>query len=75
MEIATAALRVNGEGSLASGPAVRTEGSKGEIRVFGRIYRPTMYRVIRVGENRAEDEEVRRPIPKDPEGGESGSGC
>jgi predicted dehydrogenase len=71
MGIATTALRVatqpDGEGSPASGPAVRIQGSKGEIQVFGPIYRPTVYRVIKVGGKRGEVEEVQCPIPKDPE--------
>ena len=71
MGIATTALRVatepDGEGSPASGPAVRIQGSKGEIQVFGPIYRPTMYRVIKKGGKRGEVEEVQCPIPKDRE--------
>jgi predicted dehydrogenase len=69
MGIATTALRVatqpDGEGSLASGPAVRIQGSKGEIQVFGPIYRPTMYRIIKVGGNKGGFEQVECPIPKD----------
>lgn len=71
MGIATTALRVatqpDGEGSPVSGPAARIQGSKGEIQVFGPIYRPTMYRVIKVGGKRGEVEEVQCPIPRDPE--------
>ena len=70
MGIATTALRVgttpDGEGSPASGPAVRIQGSRGEIQVFGPIYRPTMYRVIKVGGKRGDVEEVQCPIPTDP---------
>jgi predicted dehydrogenase len=71
MGIATTALRVatqpDGEGSPASGPAVRIQGSRGEIQVVGPIYRPIIYRVIKVGGKRGEIEEVQCPIPTDPE--------
>jgi len=69
--IATTSLRVatqpDGEGSVASGPAVRIQGSKGEIQVFGPIFRPTEYRVIKVGGKRGEVEDVVCPIPTDKE--------
>jgi predicted dehydrogenase len=48
-----------------SGPAVRIQGTKGEIQVFGPIYRPTRYRVIKVGAKTDEVQEVEFPIPKD----------
>ena len=71
MGIATTSLRVatqpDGTDSTASGPAVRIQGTKGEIQVFGPIFRPTMYRVIKVGGKKGEVEEVQCPIPKDPE--------
>jgi hypothetical protein len=69
--IATTALRVatqpDGEGSAASGPAARIQGSKGEIQVFGPLYRPTLYRVFKNGGKKGEFEEVHCPIPRDPE--------
>jgi len=82
MGIATTSLRVatqpDGEGSVAAGPAVRIQGSKGEIQVFGPIFRPQEYRVIKVGGKRGEVEEVYCPIPKDKERpgrkGEEGAG-
>lgn len=70
MGIATTSLRVatqpDGNDSLASGPAVRIQGSKGEIQVFGPIFRPTVYRVLKKGK-KGEVEEVQCPIPTDPE--------
>lgn len=74
MGIATTNLRVatqpDGEGSPASGPAVRIQGTKGEIQVFGPIYRPTQYRVIKTlknGGKTGEVEDVYCPIPQDAE--------
>lgn len=71
MGIATTSLRVatqpDGEGSPAAGPAVRIQGTRGEIQVFGPIYRPEQYRVIKVGGERGQVEEVKCPIPKDKE--------
>ncbi|RDL38507.1 putative Trans-1,2-dihydrobenzene-1,2-diol dehydrogenase [Venustampulla echinocandica] len=70
MGIATSSWRVattpDGEGSPAAGPACRIQGTKGEIQVFGPLYRPTMYRVIMFGGERGVVEEVECPIPKDP---------
>jgi predicted dehydrogenase len=67
---ATTSLRVatspDGEGSTAAGPAARIQGTKGEIQVFGPLFRPTQYRVIKVGE-RGKVEDVFCPIPKDKE--------
>lgn len=69
--IATTGLRVatqpDGEGSPAAGPACRIQGSKGEIQVFGPLFRPTMYRVIMNGGERGKVEEVDCPIPQDKE--------
>lgn len=71
MGIATTSLRVattpDGEGSTAAGPACRIQGTKGEIQVFGHIYRPTEYRVIKNGGKRGEVEVVHCEIPKDKE--------
>lgn len=69
MGVATTSLRVatqpDGEGSTASGPAVRILGTTGEIQVFGPLYRPLQYNVIKVGGERGKVEEVHCPIPKD----------
>jgi predicted dehydrogenase len=77
--IATTSFRVStqpdGYTSAASGPAVRIQGSKGEIQVFGPIFRPTMYRVLKAGSQSGKFEEVECPIPKDPErNGSEGKG-
>lgn len=69
--IATTSMRVatqpDGEDSTASGPAVRIQGTKGEIQVFGPIYRPLRYKVIMVGGPKGEVELVNCPIPQDTE--------
>jgi predicted dehydrogenase len=66
---ATTSLRVatqpDGEGSPAAGPAARIQGTKGEIQVFGPLFRPTQYRVIKVGGEKGKVEDVFCPIPKD----------
>lgn len=71
MGIATTNLRVatqpeEGDSGI-TGPAVRIQGTKGEIQVFGPIFRPTKYRVIKAGAKKDEIEEVECPIPKDKE--------
>ena len=72
MGIATTNVRVATQpeevNSGISGPAVRIQGTKGEIQVFGPIYRPMRYRVIKVGAKKDEVEDVEFPIPKDKEG-------
>ncbi|KAG4428142.1 D-xylose 1-dehydrogenase (NADP(+)) [Cadophora sp. M221] len=69
--IATTSLRLattpDGEGSPAAGPAARIQGTKGEIQVFGPLYRPTHYRVVMIGGERGVVEDVECPIPTDPE--------
>lgn len=71
MGIATTSLRVattpDGEGSSAAGPACRIQGTKGEIQVIGPLYRPTEYRVIKIGGKKGEVEVVHCEIPKDKE--------
>lgn len=76
MGIATTGLRVasdaNGEGT--AGPAMRIQGSGGEIQVMGPAYRPVAYRVIRKDGGAgagagAETGWVDCPIPKDAETG------
>jgi predicted dehydrogenase len=68
---ATTSLRLattpDGEGSSAAGPAARIQGTKGEIQVFGPLYRPLQYRIIMVGGKTGEVEDVHCPIPKDKE--------
>ncbi len=46
--VATTAMRVtfDPDGKNSAGPAVRVQGTKGELQVFGPIYRPTRYRLI-----------------------------
>jgi predicted dehydrogenase len=46
--VATTAMRVtfDPDGNNTAGPAVRVQGTKGELQVFGPIYRPTRYRLI-----------------------------
>lgn len=67
MGIATTSLRVatqpDGEGSGASGPACRIQGTKGEIQVIGPLYRPQEYRVLKQGGKKGEVEIVHCPIP------------
>lgn len=47
--VASTAFRVteNPDGKNTAGPAVRLFGTKGELQVFGPIYRPTKYRIIK----------------------------
>lgn len=76
--IATTSMRVattpDGEGSTAAGPACRIQGTKGEIQVFGPLYRPTRYRVIMVGGEKGKFEEVDCPIPTDKDRDDWGHG-
>jgi len=46
--VATTAMRVafDPDGKNSAGPAVRVQGSKGELQVYGPIFRPTRYRFI-----------------------------
>jgi predicted dehydrogenase len=46
--MATAAMRVtfDPDEKNSAGPAVRVQGTKGELQVYGPIYRPTRYRLI-----------------------------
>jgi predicted dehydrogenase len=71
MGIATTNMRVATQpedgSTYISGPAVRIQGTKGEIQVFGPIYRPTRYRIIKVGAKLGEEEDVYCAIPKDKE--------
>ncbi|KAM5355657.1 hypothetical protein ACJ41O_002303 [Fusarium nematophilum] len=67
MGIATTTLRVGTDvdGLNTSGPAIRIQGSKGEIQVTGPAYRPTEYKVIKKDGN-GQVELVECPIPTDP---------
>lgn len=66
MGIATTGLRVASDlgDKGTSGPAMRIQGSEGEIQVMAPAYRPLQYRVIRKA-NPEEVETVDCPIPQD----------
>lgn len=67
MGVATTSLRaasdIDGKGT--AGPAIRIQGTDGEIQVMGPAYRPLQYRVVRKA-NPGKLEVVDCPIPKDP---------
>jgi len=65
--IATTSLRVSTDpdGQNTAGPAIRIQGSEGEIQVMGPAYSPLQYRVIR-RDSPGKVEVVDCPIPKDP---------
>ncbi|KAH7273879.1 hypothetical protein B0J15DRAFT_384699 [Fusarium solani] len=67
MGIATTSLRVGTDldGKYTGGPAIRIQGTKGEIQVTGPAYRPTEYKVIKTDGN-GKIEVVHCPIPQDP---------
>ncbi|KAH6900156.1 hypothetical protein B0T10DRAFT_503717 [Thelonectria olida] len=75
MGIATTALRVGTDldGLYTGGPAIRIQGSGGEIQVTGPAYRPTEYKVIKTDGN-GHIETVQVPIPQDPKRGNWGHG-
>ncbi|KAF2456840.1 hypothetical protein BDY21DRAFT_346219 [Lineolata rhizophorae] len=62
--IATTSLRVayNPDGKDTAGPAARIQGTKGEIQVFGPLYRPTRYRIV-PHDDLLKLEDVTRDIP------------
>lgn len=64
--IATTSIKVatDPNGLNSAGPAIRIQGTKGEIQVFGPAFRPTQYKVIREGDSNVDI--VDCPIPKDP---------
>ncbi|KXX76003.1 hypothetical protein MMYC01_206926 [Madurella mycetomatis] len=68
--IALTSLRVatDVDGLNSGGPAIRIQGSKGEIQVMGPAYCPLQYRVIKK-DGGGKIEVVDCPIPKDPERG------
>ncbi|KAI9815735.1 MAG: hypothetical protein M1827_002131 [Pycnora praestabilis] len=65
--IALTNLRVasNPDGHHSAGPAIRIQGTKAEVQVYGPAFRPTRYRIIPVGdgkgEPKVEDHEVEIP--------------
>jgi predicted dehydrogenase len=64
--LATTSLRVSSDAdSKVPSAAVRIQGTKGEIQIFGPIYRPTHYRVLRV-DGSGLVEEIEAKIPTDP---------
>jgi predicted dehydrogenase len=68
MGIALAALRLGTDvdGQNSGGPAIRIQGSGGEIQVMGPTYRPEQYKVIK-RDNPGKIEVVDCPIPRDAE--------
>lgn len=73
--IATTSLRVGSDvdGKFSGGPAIRIQGSGGEIQVNGHAFRPTQYRVIKKdGDGKIEF--VDCPIPTDPKRNNWGHG-
>jgi predicted dehydrogenase len=75
MGIATTCLRVATDpcGPEGPGPAIRIQGSKGEIAVMHPAYKPEQYRV-HVKDHEGKVEVVDCPYPKDPERGGWGHG-
>lgn len=71
--VATTALRVasDPDGESTAGPAIRIQGTKGEIAVAHPAYRPTGYKVIRKGGGVEAFDCV---VPKDPARGDWGMG-
>ena len=67
MGIATTALgaSTDPDGHSTAGPAIRIQGSLGEIQVMGPAYRPLQYKVIKK-DSAGKVEVVDCPIPKDP---------
>ncbi|KAI9703090.1 MAG: hypothetical protein M1820_005962 [Bogoriella megaspora] len=64
--IATTNLRVSydPDGKNTAGPAIRIQGTKGEIQVYGPAYRPTHYRLVPAeGKSDFEFQDVTRDIP------------
>ncbi|KAG5920755.1 D-xylose 1-dehydrogenase (NADP(+)) [Claviceps sorghi] len=75
MGIATASLRVgtSPHGQTTTAPAIRIQGSQGEIQVAHPAYRPTSYRVLRRSGD-GEVDVVECPIPVDTSRGSWGHG-
>ncbi|KAK4207015.1 hypothetical protein V8F33_000569 [Rhypophila sp. PSN 637] len=68
MGIALTSLRVatDVDGHKSSGPAIKIQGSEGEIHVMGPAYRPLQYKVIKK-DSAGQVEVVDCPIPRDEE--------
>lgn len=67
MGIATTSIQVgtDPDGAGSAGPAIRIQGSKGEIQLAGPAYQPLQYKLIlKDGDNKVQVAEY--PIPKDP---------
>lgn len=66
MGIATTSLRAASDidGKNTAGPAIRIQGTEGEIQVMGPAYRPLQYRIIKKA-NPGQLEVVDCPIPQD----------
>ncbi|KAI0147091.1 hypothetical protein GGR57DRAFT_265386 [Xylariaceae sp. FL1272] len=67
MGIATTSMRVatDPDKHKSAGPAIKIQGSLGEIQVLGPAYRPEQYRIIKK-EAAGKVEVIDCPIPKDP---------
>ncbi|OTB11377.1 hypothetical protein K445DRAFT_340120 [Daldinia sp. EC12] len=68
MGIALTSLRIatNTDGHNSGGPAIKIQGTKGEIHVMGPAFSPLQYRIVRK-DGAGKVEVVDCPIPKDPE--------
>ncbi|KAH7156790.1 hypothetical protein EDB81DRAFT_787941 [Dactylonectria macrodidyma] len=75
MGIAMTSLRIGSDldGLYTGGPAIRIQGSGGEIQVKGPAYRPTEYTVIKK-DGKGYAEVVDMPIPQDSKRGNWGHG-
>lgn len=60
------APRGNGDDDADGAPAVRIQGSKGEIQVLHPAYRPTRYRIVKKKSSERADL-IDCPVPQDPE--------
>ncbi|KAI5927999.1 NAD(P)-binding protein [Camillea tinctor] len=68
MGVAMTTLRVatDVDGQNTAGPAIKIQGSLGEIQVMGPAYRPLQYKIVKK-DSAGKIEVVDCPIPKDPE--------
>ncbi|TDZ19019.1 D-xylose 1-dehydrogenase [Colletotrichum orbiculare MAFF 240422] len=65
--IATSSLRVATDPGGAGNPAVRIQGSGGEIQVEHTAYKPTMFKIIKTGGGEVVEEVEEYPQPQDAE--------
>ncbi|TDZ29108.1 D-xylose 1-dehydrogenase [Colletotrichum spinosum] len=65
--IATSSLRVATDPGGAGNPAVRIQGSGGEIQVEHPAYKPTMFKIIKTGGGEVVEEFEEYPQPQDAE--------